>query len=372
MADIPKAGKSGGMPAGGQRTLKGRVYLTCFRWMFALLITLVVGKGFQETISNSVVGTRELRLEFVGLVNIDFLRMTILFLAILAVLSYLLRYLFFSPFPIYSRVLLEGREAADRWEAVDNYVRPGPREETDDLSDSQIDERIYATSFWDIIISSLYLMAEFFLAYLIVQTIGKSALAFLLILLLPLLDVSMLALCLIGVLSVWVVFRSLLWMLRVVLGIVNGLNGFRKYFKRVFSRDRRGAHGFDGSLTSPEAMADHITALDRQAVDFAKNLVRPFFSKTFNFWIADLIDFTFPVTVLALLWGDLFRELTVAVTGGLSLLEVFVDRVAASPSETTAFLFAIIVGGLLASLTNVILGKRVYKNTVALLFRAGQ
>jgi release factor glutamine methyltransferase len=152
---------------------KGISYISIFIWISLILFALLLEKGVTTYIANIL----DLNTEFIR--NQDgqeifkekkFLEIALTTILFVLLLLFVARYLILSPYRIYSRL----------W---GNTV-----ESTQVLSDEIVFSRYTEVKTFDIVISSIYFLIEFFLSYLLILSIGNYHITLILLILFPLID----------------------------------------------------------------------------------------------------------------------------------------------------------------------------------------
>ena len=148
------------------RSTRGGTYLVFFKWLVLLLAALSVRSAFESMIVDvSPSGTHNV-LSGDATLDFDLTRAAMLLLLFFSVSLYVFRYIATSPWRIYDRVIT--RSESKNWSV--------------DLAG------LRHVTLPDTLISCAYLMVEFFLAYLMVQSLASPAMVFFLILLMALFD----------------------------------------------------------------------------------------------------------------------------------------------------------------------------------------
>lgn len=140
-------------------------YLKIFSWLFLLLIAQLIRHGFLEIFNRSSGGKDW---HATAAVDIDFLSMLISLFLLTSVLSVILRYLIFSPWPIYERA----------------------------FKNENLCSGLSTVTGLDIMTSAVYFLVLFVVSYMTVNATVRPGMLFFSLLALPLLDTVM-AVCII-------------------------------------------------------------------------------------------------------------------------------------------------------------------------------
>lgn len=134
-------------------------YLRAFTWMFLLLLAQLIRQGFLNVFGNTSHGSHWYNVEVTSL---SLGSLTLHVALLVAIISVVLRYLIFSPWPIYQRAFK-----------------------------TKLKEGLSSVTLLDIVISSIYFIILFIVAYFAVQSVTHFGLVFFVLLALPKLDTYM-------------------------------------------------------------------------------------------------------------------------------------------------------------------------------------
>jgi hypothetical protein len=295
-------------------------------------MALLVEKGFEGVVAEAMHGgggTFFSHTTILGKINFETLIWLLLSCAVMFI--YIARYLLFSPWTIYDRIIDVGLKI-------------------EEVSDDDLEGKLANIKSWRILVAAIYFMVEFFLSFLIAQSIGKGGLLLVLILLLPVVDFIMTVL-----ITLWAL--ALLVILGFAYIIINA------------SIDGATFVGLRQSHDDPEWLKN-MKVKAMLIRNFTWNWMMPFWKPPFHFALWDGIDFVFPLIILTLFGipQDTFVQFYDSVwSNSFDALQILEQL--SQPWAELMIIKSIILGVTLSSTVHILFNHKLYRNIVGALLR---